>query len=247
MTTRTVPPTRRSTSATVVSQSCSACHQRRITSSLVQASNTAWAGAWNVRSMRSVVFSLMDRAVVGVATATASRRAPRAVRRPRRSPPGGPPPAARPRCAPSRGAAVLVVKVPPPVRRRLRVALRRVLPFLLSPECGHVEVAPRASHGLVAAAVDEVRAEDPVAVADEGVGAVPLVHTEVGVEVVRQRVPRDLPPAHPRLPALDVRLRRARDEREGGVAGVQMRKVGDLVGEERAAAAAALGPAGHTG
>ena len=46
-------------------------------------------------------------------------------------------------------------------------------------------------------------------------------------------------PAHPRLPALDVRLRRARDERERGVAGVQVGEVGDLVGDERAAGAAA--------
>ena len=38
---------------------------------------------------------------------------------------------------------------------------------------------------------------------------------------------------------------RARDEHEGGVAGVQMGEVGDLVGEEGAAAAAALGPALH--
>ena len=57
----------------------------------------------------------------------------------------------------------------------------------------------------------------------------PLVHAEVRVEVVRERVPRDLP-AHPRLPALDVRLRRARDEHERGVAGVQVREVRDLVG-----------------
>ena len=46
-------------------------------------------------------------------------------------------------------------------------------------------------------------------------------------------------PAHPRLPALDVGLRRARDERERGVARVQVGEVGDLVGEEGAAAAAA--------
>ena len=46
MTTRTSPPTRRSTFASVVSQSRLAWNQRRSTSSLVQASKTAWAGAW---------------------------------------------------------------------------------------------------------------------------------------------------------------------------------------------------------
>ncbi len=50
-------------------------------------------------------------------------------------------------------------------------------------------------------------------------------------------------PAHPRLAALDVGLRRARDVHERRVAGVEVREVGDLVRHERAAAAAALGPA----
>src|SRR5829696_10241843 len=104
----------------------------------------------------------------------------------------------------STGAPVGVVVVPPPIGRRPRIALGRVLPFLLAPERGDVEVAPGAAHRLVAAAVDEVGAEDPVAVADEGVGAVPLVDAEVLVEVVGERVPRDLLPAHARLHALDV-------------------------------------------
>src|SRR5512132_938085 len=103
----------------------------------------------------------------------------------RRRPPGR----ARGRCAPcgawcprSRaGLVVLVVEVPPLVRRGLRVALRRVLPLLLAPERGDVEVAPGAAHVLIAAAVDEVGAEDVVAVADERVGAVPLGHAEVSV------------------------------------------------------------------
>ena len=84
MTTRTAPPTRRSTSASVVSQSCSACHQRRITSSLVQASKTASAGAWKVRSMRSVVSSLIARAPAGVAGAAISQA--RATSRPAPAP-----------------------------------------------------------------------------------------------------------------------------------------------------------------
>src|SRR5919198_5105457 len=88
----------------------------------------------------------------------------------------------------SRSLAVLVVEVPPLVGRRLRIALGRVLPLLLAPEGGQVEVAPGAARRLVAAIVDEVGTEDPVAVAEEGVGPVPLVHAEVGVEVVGDRV-----------------------------------------------------------
>src|SRR5215475_5586828 len=133
-----------------------------------------------------------------------------------------------------------VVPGPPPVRRGLRVALRRVLPLLLAPERSDVEVAPGAPHRLVAAAVDEVRAEYVVAVADERVRTVPLTDAEVGVEAVPDGVPWDLP-AHPCLHALDVRLRRARDERESRVAGVQMGQVGDLVGHHGAAAAGMLG------
>src|SRR6266851_7569159 len=73
-------------------------------------------------------------------------------------------------------ASVFVVPVPPRVRRRLGVTLGRVLPVLLAPESGQVEVAPGAPHCLVAAIVDEVGAEHAVAVADERVRAVPFVH-----------------------------------------------------------------------
>src|SRR6185295_16034245 len=78
-----------------------------------------------------------------------------------------------------RGRAVRVVVVPPAVRWGLRIALRRVLPFLLAAERRDVQVTPGASHRLVAPAVDEVGPVDPLAVADEGVGPVPLVHAEV--------------------------------------------------------------------
>src|SRR5215216_3586963 len=83
-----------------------------------------------------------------------------------------------------RAPPVLVVEVPPHVRRRLRIAGGRVLPLLLAAERGQVEIAPGAAHRLVAAAVDEVGPEDLLALADERVGAVPLVHAEVRVEVV---------------------------------------------------------------
>src|SRR5467141_1684848 len=71
-----------------------------------------------------------------------------------------------------RGAGdVTVVPVPPLVRPVLGVALRRVLPLLLTPERRHVEVAPNGAHRLVAAAVDEVGTKDAIAVADECVVA----------------------------------------------------------------------------
>src|SRR5712671_7638124 len=141
---------------------------------------------------------------------------------------------------------VIVVPVPPLVRRSLGIALRRVLPLLLAPERSYVKVAPGAAHCLVAAVVDEVGAKYTLGVAEERVRAVPLVHAEVGVEAVRDGVPRHLP-AHPRLHACDVSLRRARGKREGGVAGVQMGEVGHLVGTEGAAPAGMLGPAEHAG
>src|SRR5688500_15858098 len=64
---------------------------------------------------------------------------------------------------------VAVVPVPPLVGRSLRVARRRVLPRLLASERRDVEIVPGTSHLLVAAAVDEVGAEDAPAVADEHV------------------------------------------------------------------------------
>src|SRR4051794_38093169 len=114
------------------------------------------------------------------------------------------PPAARLRPERSPGAAVRVVPVPPLMWRSLRVAVRRVLPLLLAPERGDVEVAPGAAHRLVAAVVEEVGPEDAVAIAEEDVRAMPLVDAEVAIEIggVRDRVPGDVLPAHPRLQAL---------------------------------------------
>src|SRR5437016_9037298 len=102
-----------------------------------------------------------------------------------------------------------VVPDPPLVRGSLRVAIRRVLPLLLAPKRSDVEVVPSVSHLLVAAVVDEVGSEHIIAGADERVRAVPLVHSEVFVEVVRYGVPWHLP-AHPRFHTVDVLLRRAR-------------------------------------
>src|SRR5215218_2300774 len=194
ITTRTSPPTRRSTEASVVSQSCAACHQRRSTSSLVHASNTAWAGARKVRSMRSVVVSFTSRAPGGGARGGLSTHAPPEARCRCRRAPAAAPPAAELRCGRSPvlgrdiraepGLGVVVVVVPPAVWLGPGVALRRVLPLLLAAQRGHVEVGPRCAHRLVAPAVDEVGAVDVVVVvAVEGVVAVPLVHVKVGIEV----------------------------------------------------------------
>src|SRR5215217_5291932 len=143
--------------------------------------------------MRRVVASLMPRAPGGGAGARPSTPVPSAARcrpRPRRA--AAPPAARRPRVR-SRALTVRVVVVPPLVGRRLRVAGRRVLPLLLAAERRQVEVGPGAAHRLVTALVDEVGAEDlALVVAEERVRAVPLPHAEVGVEVVGERVPRDL-------------------------------------------------------
>src|SRR5512132_3268940 len=149
--------------------------------------------------------------------------------------------------------AVGVMVVPPSVRRGLRVALRGVLPFLLAAERGDVEVVPGVPHLLVAAGGDEVGAEDPVALADKRVGAVPLVDVEVLVEVVGDRVPGDVLPSVALLQALDLGLGGARGEHQRRVPRVQVGGVGDLVGDERAAHArplrirAALGVGGDLG
>src|SRR6202011_4604959 len=84
---------------------------------------------------------------------------------------------------------VVVVPVPPLVRRGLGVTLRRVLPSLLTAERRDVEVAPGGPHRLVAAVVNEVGAEHPLAVADECIVAVPFIDAEVRVEAVGDGVP----------------------------------------------------------
>src|SRR6266853_3554744 len=101
---------------------------------------------------------------------------------------------------------VVVVPVPPFVRRGLRVTLWRILPGFLTAERRDIEIAPGGPHRLVATAVDEVCAEHPLAIAEEHVMAVPLIDAEVHIEAVGNGVPGHLP-SHPRLQARDVRLR----------------------------------------
>src|SRR5580693_4993096 len=103
---------------------------------------------------------------------------------------------------------VVVVPVPPLVRRGLGITLRRVLPSLLTAERRDVEMAPDAPHRLVAAVVDEVCAVHLVGVAEEHVVAVPFCDAEVRIEAVGHGVPGHLP-SHPRLQTRDVSLRRA--------------------------------------
>src|SRR6476660_7060476 len=95
--------------------------------------------------------------------------------------------------------AVLVVPIPPLIRCCLRITFGRVFPFLLPSERGDVEIVPRSPHLFVAAIVDEVGAKHAVAIADERIRAVPLVHVEVLVEVIRDRITGDELPAHTRL------------------------------------------------
>src|SRR2546429_1203003 len=84
--------------------------------------------------------------------------------------------------------SVFVVPVPPLVRWTLRVAVWRVFPFLLAPKGSHAEESPGGDECLIAAVVDEVRLEYPaVVVTDERDGAMPLVDTEILVEVVGDR------------------------------------------------------------
>jgi hypothetical protein len=69
----------------------------------------------------------------------------------------------------------------------------------LTAKSRHIEIAPGRTHRLIAAPVDEISAEDPFAVLNEGVMAVPLIDAEIGVETVGDGHPRDLFPAHLRL------------------------------------------------
>src|SRR3954452_16432123 len=134
---------------------------------------------------------------------------------------------------------VLVVPAAPGVGRGLRPALGRVLPLLLAAVWRDVEEAPGRPERLVTTRVDEVRAVDLVAVAQEDVRAVPLRDVVVGVEVVAQRAPGELP-AHLLAIALQVLLLPAADGDEARVALAEVQQVAQLVGVHRAAGAAAL-------
>src|SRR6185312_7782190 len=142
--------------------------------------------------------------------------------------------------------AIVIVPVPPLIRRALRVTLGRVLPNLLPPERRNVEVAPDGSHCLVAAPVDEIGAEDLPAIAKEHVVTVVFVHAEVHIEAVGDGVPGHLP-VHTRLETRDVRLRRTRGIRQGGIASVQVREVAHLIRAQRAATAGVVRPTEHPG
>src|SRR5215210_2574390 len=134
----------------------------------------------------------------------------------------------------SEGAVVRVVPAGPGVGRGLRPVLGGVLPRLLAAVRRDVEEAPGRPERLVAAGVDEVGPVDLVAVAQEHVRAVPFRDVVVGVEVVAQRVPGELP-AHLLAIALQVLLLAAADGDEAGVALAQVQQVAQLVGVHRAA------------
>src|SRR3569623_1727554 len=83
-----------------------------------------------------------------------------------------------------RPCLVIVVPDPPFIGRGLGITRGRILPRFLPAERGQVEIAPGRAHRLVAAIDDEIGAEAAVAVADEGVVAMPLVDAEIRVEAV---------------------------------------------------------------
>jgi hypothetical protein len=126
---------------------------------------------------------------------------------------------------------------------RLRIALGRVLPKLLTAKSRHIEIAPGRTHRLIAAPVDEISAEDPFAVLNEGVMAVPLIDAKIDIEAVSDRVPGDPLPPHARLQARNVPLRRAGRVNQRDVARVEVRKMRNLVSLERATTAAVIWPA----
>ena len=113
-------------------------------------------------------------------------------------------------------------------------------PTALGARAGDIEIAPGRAQLLIAARVDEVRAEDLIALTDEGVVSVPLVDAEILVEVVGERIPRDEFPAHPLLQALDLGLGGAGDIHQRRVPRVQVRRVCDLVGPKGTADAGPL-------
>src|SRR4051812_48203291 len=129
----------------------------------------------------------------------------------------------------SERVVVLVAPAPPGVGRGLRPGFGGVLPLLLAAVWRDVEEAPGRPERLIATGVDEVRATDLVAVAQEHVRAVPLRDIVVGVEVVAQRVPGELP-AHVLAIVLQVLLLAAAYGDEAGVALAQVQQVAQLVG-----------------
>src|SRR5262245_30354193 len=96
--------------------------------------------------------------------------------------------------------AVFVVSVAPHVGRGLRVSFRRVLPLLLTPERGHVEVAPGAPQRLIATTVDEVGAAHAVAVTNERIRAVPLTIDDDEAFATLRDVGRLFPDISERVP-----------------------------------------------
>ena len=67
-----------------------------------------------------------------------------------------------------------IMPAPPPVAWRFWIVVRRILPILLTSQWRYVQVAPHAAYRFISAAVDEVRAEDPIVlIAEEDVVPMP--------------------------------------------------------------------------
>src|SRR5262249_20264682 len=129
---------------------------------------------------------------------------------------------------------------------------RRFLPGFLPAERRQVQKRPHAAERLDAPRAGEVGAVDLAAIVNENAEAEVLAvlilararrlgaDFEVGVEVALERGdPRDRPP-HALSIGLDLGDRRARHDRERGVARVEMGEVADLIDEHRAAGTAGI-------
>lgn len=87
---------------------------------------------------------------------------------------------------------VVVVPVPPFVRRALGIAFWRVLPSFLASKRRNVEIAPDGPHRFIATPIPKVGAKNPLAVVDEHVVSMIFVDAEVLVYAVGDRVPGNL-------------------------------------------------------
>src|SRR5262249_21177674 len=138
-----------------------------------------------------------------------------------------------------------VMPVPPFIWRSFGITFRRILPHFLAAERREIEITPDSPHRLIAAIVDEIGAENLVAVPDESVVAMPFVHSKIFVEAVGDGVPRHLP-THACLQTLDIPLGRARCEYESGVPRMEVSQVTYLISDHGTPPAGVIGPAKYS-
>jgi hypothetical protein len=122
----------------------------------------------------------------------------------------------------------------------LRPALRRVLPVLLTPVDRHIKHAITTAHRLAPAASIPIRLEDAIAVAQVAgfhpeVVSTGTLQREAAVGLLGHGVPRHHIPPHEVAVAAALVVRALAEDGEGHVAGVQVRQLQRLAGEECAA------------